>query len=66
MKNLFGATATHPQDIVTELPEISEANDAENHIIDEKPAPNALGGVQKAEAVTLLWTKKNLLFAYFL
>lgn len=64
MKNLFGSTTTHPQGSVT--PEITEVNDLENPAMDEKPQQDAQGGVQKAEAVTLLWTKKQLLIAYLL
>jgi hypothetical protein len=64
MKNLFGTTATHPQGTVT--PETTETSDAENPVMDEKPQEKAQDGVQKAEAVTLLWTKKQLLIAYAL
>jgi hypothetical protein len=64
MKNIFGTTATHPVDTVT--PEITEVNDVENPPLNEKPQQDAQGGIQKVEAVTLLWTKKQLLVAYFL
>lgn len=33
---------------------------------NEKPQQGAQGGVQKVEAVTLLWTRRQLLWAYFL
>jgi hypothetical protein len=65
MKNVFGTTATQPVGTLT--PEITEVNnDVENPSMDEKPQQDAQGGIQKVEAVTLLWTKKQLLFAYFL
>lgn len=64
MKNLFGTAATHP--VGTMTPEITEVNDVENPSMDEKPQQDAQGGIQKVEAVTLLWTRKQLLFAYFL
>ena len=64
MKNIFGTTTTHPVDTVT--PEITEVNDVENSALNEKPQQDAQSGIQKVEAVTLLWTKKQLLVAYFL
>lgn len=65
MKNVFGTTTTQPVGTLT--PEITEVNnDVENPSMDEKPQQDAQGGIQKVEAVTLLWTKKQLLFAYFL
>ena len=64
MKNVFGNPATRPQATVS--PEIAEVNDVENRASDEKPQPNAQEGIQKVEAVTLLWTKKELIVAYLL
>ena len=32
--------------------------------IDEKPSPDVQAGVKKVEAVTLTWTKNELIFAY--
>jgi hypothetical protein len=65
MKNVLGTAVTQPREVVTEIPEISQADDVESHVA-EKPAPTAQGGVQKAEAVTLLWTKTSLIIAYCL
>jgi len=43
------------------------ANDYTQSIdtIPERPAPDAQVGVQKIEAVTLTWTRGELVFAYF-
>ena len=66
MKNFLGNAATQPVGTVTEVPEISEYPDVENNVAVEKPQQDAQGGVQKAEAVTLLWTKTQLIIAYLL
>jgi uncharacterized protein YabE (DUF348 family) len=66
MKNLFGTTANNAQANLSPGTTETEVNDAENPALDEKPRQDAQVGVQKAEAVTLLWTKNQLIVAYIL
>ncbi|RDW65998.1 hypothetical protein BP6252_09633 [Coleophoma cylindrospora] len=74
MKNIFGSPTTEtqlgvetavPHDATPEITELK--NDIENTAVkagDEAPDSQDQLGVQKAEAVTILWTKKQLLVAY--
>lgn len=42
------------------------AHGADDRDIDKAPSSDLPGGVQRAEAVTLTWTKASLAFAYIL
>ena len=46
----------------TELTSTDTTNDYAQYV--EKPAEDAQAGIQKIEAVTLTWTRKELIFAY--
>lgn len=74
MKNIFGSPVAETKLAVetaapqATTPEVTELkNDVENPAVksvDEVPDAHEQLGVQKAEAVTILWTKKQLLVAY--
>ena len=68
MKNIFRSSGNIPGSTIATEPEITEIpNDVENaNFKDEKPNQEDQMGVQKAEAVTILWTKKQLIVAYAL
>lgn len=62
--------AESPQDIpVTEKNlnnRIGEARSDEENILEKIPTPDVQIGVKKVEAVTLTWTKNELILAYAL